>query len=187
MIAEFSNFMDVCGREMLAGLIDTENAQLISGNGTAPNLTGLLNQSGIQTQARGTDSNIDALFKGMNLLRTATFSEPSFVAVHPDNWATVRLSKNSNGDYLAQDVLSGDPARLWGYPVVVTTRLGAAGTALIMNGPLGARVYLREAPVLSVGTEGNDFIANKTTLVAEERLALTCPRPAAVVKVTGLN
>jgi HK97 family phage major capsid protein len=187
VVDDFSNFLDVCGREMLAGLIDQENAQLINGNGTPPNLLGLLGQSGVQEQQRGTDSNIDALFKAINKLRVATFSEPTFVAIHPDNWATVRLSKNINGDYLAQDVLSGDPARLWGYPVVVTTRLGSAGTALVMTGPLGARVFMREAPVLSVGTEGDDFIKNRVTIVAEERLALTCPRPAAVVKVTSLN
>jgi HK97 family phage major capsid protein len=186
VIDDFADFMDVVGREMLAGLIDQENAQLINGNGTPPNLLGLLGQSGVQEQARSTDTNIDCLFKGMNLLRTATFSEPTFVAIHPTNWATVRLSKNGQGDYLAQDVLSGDPARLWGYPVVVTSRV-SVGTALVMNGPLGAKVYMREAPVLSVGTEGTDFIANKTTIVAEERLALTAPRPAAIVKCTGLN
>jgi hypothetical protein len=55
---------------------------------------------------------------------------------------------------------------------------------------LGAKAYLRAAPRLEVAPFGggtNEFISNQTLVRAEERLALTCPRPQAIVKITGLN
>jgi HK97 family phage major capsid protein len=64
-----------------------------------------------------------------------------------------RLAKNAQGDYIAGDVLSPDPARLWGFPVLVTTRM-PSGQALVANLKLGAKAYLREAPRLEVAPFG---------------------------------
>jgi HK97 family phage major capsid protein len=49
--------------DLTRDLVRVENAQLLSGSATAPNLRGVLNTTGIQTRARGTDSNLDALLK----------------------------------------------------------------------------------------------------------------------------
>jgi HK97 family phage major capsid protein len=49
--------------DLTRDLVRVENAQLLSGSGTAPNLRGVLNTTGIQTRARGTDSSLDALLK----------------------------------------------------------------------------------------------------------------------------
>ena len=63
VLQDFTNFRQVIGTALLAGLIDAENAQLLVGSGVAPNLTGLLTTSGILTQARGADSSLDAILK----------------------------------------------------------------------------------------------------------------------------
>jgi hypothetical protein len=77
VLADFTNFRQVVGTELLAGLIDAENSQLLVGSGVAPNLTGLLNTSGILTRPRGTDSNLDAVAKAKADLRVgASFTEP---------------------------------------------------------------------------------------------------------------
>lgn len=57
VLQDFVNFRQVIGTELLAGLIDAENGQLLTGSGVDPNLTGLLTTSGILTRARATDSN----------------------------------------------------------------------------------------------------------------------------------
>jgi HK97 family phage major capsid protein len=185
---DFADFKDVLGREMLAGLIDAENTQLMSGSGTPPALTGLLNQSGITTRPRGTDSNLDAVFKAIQDVRTAVFAEPDTVLLNPAQWSEIRLSKDTTGNYLTADVVSSDPARLWGFPVLITTRV-PAGTGVVANMKLAAKVYMREYPTLEVAPFGGgttEFVENKTLVRAEERLALTCPRPSALVKITGM-
>jgi HK97 family phage major capsid protein len=186
-ISDFPNFMDVVGRELMAGLIDAENAQLLSGTGTPPALQGLLTTSGVDVQPRGTDSNADAIFKAIQEVRINTFSDPTLLVMRPDNFTALRLSKASgSGEYLAGAIMDSEPRRMWGFNYVLTTRL-PANEALVMNANLGAKVYVREYPRLSTGLEGADFKENKVTLVAEERLALTVPRPPAVVRVTGLT
>jgi HK97 family phage major capsid protein len=40
VLADFDNFRTVVSSEMIAGLIATENDQLLNGDGNAPNLTG---------------------------------------------------------------------------------------------------------------------------------------------------
>jgi HK97 family phage major capsid protein len=188
VIADFGSFMDVIGREMLAGLIEAENTQLLNGDGVAPNLLGLLGTSGVLTRARGTDSNLDALLKGVTDLRNgSSFAEPNAVVMNPSNFETIRLSKDTQGSYLLGNPLSAAPASLGGARFLVTTRI-AAGTALMGNFSEAARVFLRQEPTLEVAPASEDsFIQNQTLIRAEERLALAVVRPSALIKITGLN
>lgn len=188
VIADFDQFRSVIGTEMLAGLIDAENAQLLNGTGVAPNLTGLLATTGITTRAKGTDTNLDALFKATNDLRTGTaFTEPDIIVMHPTDFGLVRLAKTTDGEYLTGEAMASGPVTLWGVPVVVTNRI-AAGTALVANLKESARAYIRQTPTLEVAPVAGtaEFIANQTLIRAEERLALAVVRPSALVKVTGL-
>src|SRR5207248_5858794 len=41
------------------------DSQILNGNGTAPNLRGILNVAGINTQAKGTDPAPDAIYKAI--------------------------------------------------------------------------------------------------------------------------
>lgn len=189
VLSDFSNFTEFVGKEMLSGLVSTENEQILNGSGTAPNLTGLLNTTGILTRAKGTDSNLDALFYATNDLRTgSSFTEPDIVVLHPTDFGKIRTVKDANGQYLLSNPMSEPPFSLWGAQVVVTNRI-AAGTSLVANLKEGARVYLREAPKLEVAPMGGgttEFISNLTLIRAEERLALAVVRPTAICKVTGL-
>jgi HK97 family phage major capsid protein len=189
VLQDFSAAMDFIGREMLAGLVDVESSQLLSGDGVAPNLLGLLGVTGVQIQARGTDSNADCIFKAIQLVRTSVFQEPDTIVLHPTNFGTIRLSKDGQGQYLAGGLADSDSHRLWGFNVIITTRI-PSGTALVANMKLGAHVYLRQAPTLEVNPYGGNtdaWLRNQTLVRAEERLALTSPRPSALVKCTGLN
>ncbi len=191
VLADFRQFRQVIGVEMLAGLMDVENEQLLNGSGVAPNLTGLLNTTGIIVRARNaaaSESNLDALFRGTNDLRTGSaFTEPDTIVMHPTDFGLVRLAKDTAGNYLTGDAMESGPVTLWGTPVVVTNRI-AAGTALVANLAEAARVYLRQPPTLEVAPVAGtaEFIANQTLVRAEERLALAVVRPSALVKVTGL-
>jgi HK97 family phage major capsid protein len=85
---DFPAFTGYVQGEMFKQLSDLENSQLISGNGVAPNLTGILNTSGILTYAYTTGTQIDAIEQGIQLLRVgAALATPDILVIHPARWA----------------------------------------------------------------------------------------------------
>ena len=68
-----------------------------TGNGTAPNLRGILNRTGIQTVTGYAMSTIDSIYKGITQVRAVAFSEPSALVVHPQDWFDIRTSKAVTG------------------------------------------------------------------------------------------
>lgn len=162
-----------------------EEAQLLSGNGTAPNLRGILNTTGIQTQAKGTDPGPDALYKAMTLVRLA-FLDPSGVVMHPTDWQNLRLLRTADGIYIWGSPQDEGPERVWSLPVVVTTA-ATAGTALVAAWDTGAQIFRRNEVSFAVSDQHSDFFQrNQLMLRLEERLALVVYRPSAFCTVTGL-
>ena len=190
VLADFTNFRQVIGTELLAGLIEAENGQLLTGSGVAPNISGLLTTAGILTQARGADSSLDAILKAKAALRVgASFTEPDALVIHPTNLATVQLAKDTQGRYLTNDPAEPGPERLFGMRVVTTTKI-TLNTALMGNFSEAARLYVRQAPVVEIHPNAGgttEFIANQTLARCEERLALAVPRPTSLISITGLN
>jgi HK97 family phage major capsid protein len=79
-----------------------DEAQLLLGNGTAPNLAGIISPGNrtIGTYARGTvDDNALAIFKAANGTRGSSQLEPDTVVIHPTNWQAIRTAKDSSGQY----------------------------------------------------------------------------------------
>jgi hypothetical protein len=58
-----------CAAELVFGIRRREETQVLTGDGIAPNLLGILNLSGIQTQAKGADPTPDAVYKAMQKVR----------------------------------------------------------------------------------------------------------------------
>jgi HK97 family phage major capsid protein len=186
VINDYPPFLQFIGQEMLAGLLSEENAQLLLGDGTGTNLTGLVPNAGI-TRARSTDTALDAIAKAMTDLRVgSSFVEPDCVILHPTDFQTLRLAKSTTNEYLASDPLANQSQNIWGTKVVVTTGM-TAGTALVANLASAAKIYLREPARIDTSRGGAaEFTANIGLIRAEERLALTIVRPNSIVKVTGL-
>jgi len=171
------------------GLELTEEDQLLNGDGTAPNISGILDRAGLAAdQARGADTNEAAILKQITAITTATSMRPDAVVMHPTNWQTIQLSKDANGQYYGDGPFSS-PQRptLWGLPVAVTTAV-ALNTAVVGAFKTAARIFRRGGVRVHVSNSHSDFfIKNLVAILAEERLALTVARPAAFGKVTGLN
>jgi HK97 family phage major capsid protein len=191
LLSDMTALTQFLDNQLRLGVLQAEESQILSGSGTAPQLRGILNTSGIQTQARSTDPQSDAIYKAIIKVRLQ-FMEPTGIVLHPSDWQTIRLSKAStSGDYLAGDIIQSDPERLWGYPVVASPVM-TAGTALV--GDFGqatvydreqARVTFTEAGLSDVaGTEL--FLQNQIRFRAESRIGLAVVRPAAFCTVTGM-
>lgn len=164
-----------------------EETMLLTGNGTSPNLQGFLTKSGIQTQARGSDANQDAIYKAMQLVRFTGFAEPSGIVMAPANWQTIRLMTSTTGQYLIAPPTEDGIERLWGKPVIQTPAI-TTGTALTGDFSLYSHISRREGVRIDVSDSHNDdFAKNILHIRCEERLSLEIYRAAAFATVTSLN
>lgn len=179
---------------MLEGLLDAElrdgvrdrlSSQILNGNGTAPNLRGILNTSGILTQALGGDSRSDAIHKAITQVRKEFF-EPMVVALHPDDAEQIYLEKDSNGNYIYGPPSSPFRGAIWGLRTVISTHI-TAGTALVGNFQRGATLWLREGLSVAASDQHSDFfIRRMVALLAVLRAAFAAQRPKAFAQVTGI-
>jgi len=160
--------------------------QLLTGNGTSPNLRGILNVSGIQTQAKGSDPTPDAVFKAMTLIRTTGDAEPTGAVFHAQDWQDVKLLRTIDGVYIWGSPSDSSPDRIWGLDVKVSNSI-TQGTALVGAFRPYAQVFEREGLTIEISTEHSTFFTErKVALLAYQRLALAVYRPSAFCQVTGV-
>lgn len=163
-----------------------EDTQLVSGSGVAPQITGLLNVSGIQTQAKGADPTPDAIYKAMTLINVNAFLDADGVIFHPLDWQDVRLLRTADGIYIWGSPSEMGPERIWGLNVAKTVAM-TQNTALVGAFQYATQIFRRSEITLAVSSEHSTFfIENKQMLRAEERLALVVYRPLALCTVTGI-
>lgn len=163
-----------------------EELQLLVGDGTAPNISGITDRSGIQTQAKGTDPVSDAIFKAITKVRNTGFAEPTAVVLHPNDWQDVRLLRTADGIYIWGSPADAGPERIWGLEVRVTSNM-TQNTGLVGAFRPDAQIFRRGGVELAVSdSHASYFIANKLAVRAEERIALAVYRPASFCTVTGI-
>jgi len=163
-----------------------EETQLLTGSGVAPQILGLYNVSGINTQAKGADPTPDAIWKGMDLIRTTAFLEPDSVVLHTNDWQDIRLLRTADGLYIWGSPSEQGPQRIWGVPVVVTP--GATqNTGLVLAAAQGMQLFRRaEVSFAIIAQPQHFFVLNQRMLRVEGRIALVFHRPKAICTVTGI-
>jgi HK97 family phage major capsid protein len=173
-----------------------EDSQLLTGNGTTPNIKGLLNRSGINTSTSysigGSNPDqalIDAIFHASMRVRDA-FVEPTAAAMKPSTWEIARLAKDGNRNYLLGPAADMAPQRVWGLRVVLNANMPAqsATNKPVLVGAFDtcAMVVRRGGIDLAVSDSHSTFFGeNKVMLRAEEELALCVFRPAGFATVTS--
>lgn len=163
-----------------------EDVQLLTGNGTAPNLKGILNTSGIQTQAKGADPVFTAAYKAMVLILSVGFFVPDGFVFNPLDWQDVVTAQDTTGRYIYGNPADTAMARLWGLPVVTTMAI-TQNTALCGSFQLGAQIFYRQGiTVESTNSNEDDFKKNLIAIRAEQREALAVYRPKAFCSITGV-
>ena len=167
-------------------IVQREDGQLLNGNGTTPNLRGILNVVGIQTQAKGADPVPDAIYKGITKIAVNAFLDASGVVIHPNDWQDIRLLRTADGIYIWGNPSEAGPERIWGLPIVKTTRI-TEGTALVGAFRDGSQIFRRSELAFAVSDSHSDFFQkNLLALRVEERLALVVFRPSAFCTITGI-
>lgn len=167
------------------GLMKRLNGQIVAGNGTSPNLRGILNTSGIGTyvSAAGEDKLI-AIRKARTVAELSEYA-PDTVGLTPSDWQDVELSVDDEGRFRAVvTVADGAVSRVWGLAVVITTNL-TNGTGLLGAFREGATLWERTGvDIYITDSHASTFTSNILTLLAELRAGLSVWRPKAFVKIT---
>ena len=194
VLADEPQLRSIIDNELMYGLRLQEDAQILSGDGTGENLTGVLSTSGIQSYdwSDGAtlpvkDTKADAIRRAATLSFLAYY-EPTGIVMHPNDWEDIELTKDDNGQYLvAVSVAMGGEPKLWRIPIVETPAI-PEGTALVGAFGTGAQLYDREQASIRISEQHADFfVRNAIVVLAEQRLALAVKRPEAFVKVTFDN
>jgi HK97 family phage major capsid protein len=168
------------------GLRQRLDTQILVGNGSAPNLRGLKNVVGIQTQARGADPIPDAFFKAMRKIRVTGRAMPTHHVMHPEDWEDVRLLRTADGVYIWGNPSEAGPERMWGLPVIQQDA-DSAGTGYVGSFlPAWVSLFERRGVDVQIGYTGSQFVEGKRTIRGDMRLAFVVFRPAAFATVTGL-
>lgn len=168
---------------MLRQRLDT---QVLQGNGTAPNLLGTTNVSGIQTRALGADTLLDASYKLFTTIRTDGFAEPSVAFLQAAAWQPVMLLKTADGQYIYGNPASGGPSTLWGVPVVQTQ---AAVSGTMVTGDFANYAFLgvkRGIDLQVTNAHDTFFITGKQAIRVDTRVVMVHIRPKAFGTLTGV-
>jgi HK97 family phage major capsid protein len=177
----------IIDNELLYGLRLVEDDQILNGDGTGSNLTGIRETSGIQNQVWSAgvlgDTRIDVIRRAITKSLLAYY-EPTGIIVHPNDMEDIELTKDAEERHLmVMSVSLGAEARLWRLPMVSTPAI-TEGYALVGSFGIGATLYDRMEGSIRVAEQHSDFfIRNAVAVLAEERLALAVKRPESFVEV----
>lgn len=182
------------------------DSQLLSGDGTAPNIEGILDagKSNVDSIAYGSYSGelkqFGAIYQAITNIRTGAFVEPDAIVMHPNDWyqlvTTISdFDGTSSAGYAAKSPLFvvaggfGDAPtpRIWGIPVVPSTAI-AENTVLVgrFGGGEAAHVVMRQGVDLAVSDSHSDFfLKGKLAIRATMRVGLAVYRQEAFSKITA--
>lgn len=166
------------------GLRQRLDLQVLVGNGTSPNLSGILDRS-IETQAKGADPTFDACYKALTKVRFTGRANPNAFVFHPNDWQDVRLARTADGQYILGNPSQPGAMTLFGLPVALSDGI-TENTAL--TGDFANFCYIGERRGIEVlvGYVGDQFKEGKRTIRADLRACFSVTRVSAFCSITGL-
>lgn len=179
--------------DMVYGLDLKSDQQLLLGDGTNQNVTGLLVDAGVSNVAPDAATTTAALLgaakiahirKAITTLQTFEYYNFNGITLNPVDWEHIETAKGTDGHYIWASVSQGAEDRIWRVPVIVTNAQ-PAGVFLIGDWTMGARLYDAEQASIRISESHADyFVRNGVVILAEERYAFAIPRPKAFAKGT---
>jgi HK97 family phage major capsid protein len=173
---------------LIDGLADNVETQVVAGNGTSPNLMGLVNQSGIQTHVIGAALDLDEVLAMIVKVREVARRQATFIGLHPNDFWTADLAQKKDGQnrYMLLDpTRSVDVVALWGLMTKVSDAF-TAGSPVVGDGRYGAIWDREQASVTATDSHSDFFVRNLIAVLGEQRLGFGLFDPQAFVKGTAV-
>lgn len=169
-------------------LLEVEDAQILSGDGTGSNLSGIITDAadfdvssgGAFYQSVDDANQFDVIVASLNQLALANYNADC-IMLNPTDFNKILLLKDSTSKYLKDQVYAGLQPSFNGVKVVVNTAI-TAGTFLIGNFGVGTQLWVRQGINVEFFREdGTNVRDGFVTVRVSERVALTNYLPNAFV------
>lgn len=159
-----------------------ENYQLLYGDGTGINLSGLTKNATayVDELADTKVSEIDILVSALKQVRTSEY-DPTFALIHPTEALKIKLKKDDNGQYIQPWIFMGNKdINLDGVRIVVSSAI-TSGDFLVGDGS-AAQVFDRRQMTLEMtNTNEDNFVKGMVTVRISERITVAVYRPKGFV------
>jgi HK97 family phage major capsid protein len=172
-------------------LLEVEDAQILSGDGTGANLSGIITDaadfdvsaSGAFYQSVESANEFDVIVAALNQLSLLNYSADC-IMLNPTDFNKILLLKDSTNKYLKDQVYNGLQPSFSGVKVIQNTAI-TAGTFLIGNFGIGTQLWVRQGVNVEFFREdGTNVRDGFVTVRVSERVALTNYLPNAFVNGT---
>ncbi|WP_304626751.1 phage major capsid protein, partial [uncultured Parasutterella sp.] len=179
-LADYINF------RVQYGVKQRVESQLLNGDGTNANLSGLLmtgnyTPHGFDPAANPEITNQVDLIGFAALAVKSVGLTPNVTIMNPVDYFKLRCLKDSNGRYLFSDPMGPSNRPVWDTYVVESSAM-PKGKFLTLDTNMACMIYDRKETVVEVGYEdGNNFRKGLVTIKADRRLAFAIERPSGIV------
>lgn len=155
--------------------------QIIAGNGSGENMTGIFNTGYVQAQAFDTDI-ITSIRKAIRKVETVGNSRASAVLLHPEDNEKVDLLLDGNDAYLFGGPATASTPTIWGLPRVVSSAV-PVGNAIVGDFRK-AILWERQPLTVAMYPQHSDYaIKGLVAMVASARAAFGVLHPEAFCTV----
>lgn len=172
-------------RRLRYGVEIRAEQQVINGNGTTPNLSGMLDTGNFTalTAASG-DTDFDFANKAKYKVIESDYMADYFL-INPADWGRMERLKTTDGEYIGSTsaigyLQNGLVPTLWGLPVIASNSVPAGKLIAAAND--ASMFWQRQGTVVEIFDQNEDDVEkNLLTIRAEMRGAFSVFRPAAIV------
>ena len=180
-LSDASQIRGIIDQELRADVQEELEDQILNGDGTGAEFTGLFETAGTLTQAWDTDL-LTTARKAKTALRTTGKSIPTAWLMNPEDFESLDLLQDEDGRYYYGGPQREGMRMLWGVPVVESDFV-TQGTAMLGD-CRKAVVWDRQQATIAVSEHHSDFFTrNMVAIRCELRAAFGVIRPSAFIEV----
>lgn len=175
-------------RRLRYGVEIRAEQQVINGNGTSPNISGMLDTGNFTslTAASG-DTDFDFANKAKYKVIESDYMADYYL-INPADWGRMERKKTTPGEYVGGNSVvgylqNGLVSTLWGLPVIASNSVPAGTLLAVAND--ASMFWQRQGTTVEIFDQNEDDVEkNLLTIRAEMRGAFTVFRPTAIVAGT---
>ncbi len=184
LLEDSQRFAEWINSVLVVALNRRVEAQIIGGDGVAPNLAGL-NVAGNFTAHGYASAGLGAIHQRAELIRRViedielTGEGADGVILNPADWSTIERLKDAQSRYLSEP-FAGGPRLLWKVPVISSSAM-PADKFLVGAFRTSAEIYNREGVAIQFSEHDSDnFRKGLITVRVSRRVGLAVTRPASI-------
>lgn len=188
MLSDTPQLTSYLSNRVPSKLLAKEDDQILNGTGVSPQLAGITVDAADFDETSGaafyqqvnSANEFDVLVAALNQLSLSEYQADKII-LHPTDFHKILLLKDTQNNYLKDQVYAGLQPSFMGVPVIINTAIGA-GKFLVGNFGQGTQLWIRDNVSVEFSRmDSTNFIDGFITVRAIERVALTNYLPNAFV------